>query len=334
VADVNDDEEVILDALDMLLASGYAVQAIFKPSAQSASSTSSEPFSWQQLDAIVAELSKQSTNVALVFDGNMRPKGKDAVALCEKLQTPLVAFAHFLHKSLPTAKHIVGKAGAEQVREFASRLSDSVVKFIVAVKSPDNRGRLRQTGVVWEHCDAVGQLPRDAPSSAAVVIDRQVGMIEDVIEELQSTADSSDDEKQSAIVAAVLGLVKCVLAVLSKLKSTLKERGGSQENSADSVAAVDELTDQMELLSSTVDDLVVEVYGVQEQLSEGVDTVDAASLNSSADLLTSRLSHLLTSFAAGVFYDSAADQKRVDFLTKAIEHNRGKLQRAVDDIPT
>uniref|UniRef100_A0A914WZ10 Uncharacterized protein n=1 Tax=Plectus sambesii TaxID=2011161 RepID=A0A914WZ10_9BILA len=109
------EEELILDALDMLLASAYALQAIFKSSNRPASSTPSASFDWQQLDAIVAELSKQCTNVALVFDGTTKPKAKDGVALCEKLQTPLIALAHFLHNSLPSASHTIGKAGAEQV---------------------------------------------------------------------------------------------------------------------------------------------------------------------------------------------------------------------------
>lgn len=120
----NEDEEV-LDALDMLLASGYALQTIFKPGQSSSSSTTTpsatpQPFDWQQLDAIVGELSKQATNVALVFDGKTKPKGKDAVGLCEKMQTPLIALAHFLHTSLPTASHVIGKAGAEQVRALIS----------------------------------------------------------------------------------------------------------------------------------------------------------------------------------------------------------------------
>lgn len=109
-----EEEELILDSLDMLLASAYALQAIFKPGNRAAS-TPSASFDWKQLDAIVAELSKQCTNVAVVFDGSTKPKAKDAVALCEKLQTPLVALAHFLHNSLPSASQTIGKAGAEQV---------------------------------------------------------------------------------------------------------------------------------------------------------------------------------------------------------------------------
>lgn len=121
MAEGEGDEELVLDSLDMLLASAYAVQTIFKPGNQSnpgssSTATPSPPsFDWQQLDAIVTELSKQCTNVAMMFDGQAKPKGKDAVALCEKLQTPLVALAHFLHNSLPTAPRMIGKAGAEQV---------------------------------------------------------------------------------------------------------------------------------------------------------------------------------------------------------------------------
>lgn len=80
-----------------------------------------------------------------------------------------------------------------------------MVKFIVSVKSPDNHGRLRQTGVVWEHCDAAAHLARDAASAAAIVADRQTALVRDVIEELQSTAEASDDEKQSAVIVAVIG---------------------------------------------------------------------------------------------------------------------------------
>jgi hypothetical protein len=99
------------------------------------------------------------------------------------------------------------------VRDFASRLAESLVKFIVSVKSPDNHGRLRQTGVVWEHCDAVVHLPRDPSSAAVVVIDRQVAMVRDAVDELQTTAQSIvDDDKQLAIVNSVLGQSMPMLA--------------------------------------------------------------------------------------------------------------------------
>lgn len=137
----------------------------------------------------------------------------------------------------------------------------------------------------------------------------------------------------SKVCSIIAGMVKCVLAVLSKFKSTLEERGGNAKVD-DSVKAVDEMTAQIELLSSTVDDLVVEMYGAQEELSNGAEKVDADSLMSAADLLSSRLSQLLSSFAASVFHDPTADGQRLEFLTKAIDHNRSKLQRSLSDIST
>jgi hypothetical protein len=111
------DEELVLDALDMLLASAYALKTVFKAGQQqqSTATTASASFDWKQLDGIVSELSKQCTNTALMFDGNAKPKGKDGVAMCEKLQAPVVALASFLHHSLPTVAQSIGKAGAEQV---------------------------------------------------------------------------------------------------------------------------------------------------------------------------------------------------------------------------
>jgi hypothetical protein len=123
-------------------------------------------------------------------------------------------------------------------------------------------------------------------------------------------------------------MVKCVLAVLSKLKSALEERGANHSGN-DAVQAVDELTAQLEALSSTVDDVVGELYSVQEQLADPVESLDADSLNSAADLLRSRLSQLLTTFASSLFFIQTEDGQRAEFLTKAIEHNRTKLQLSI-----
>ncbi len=192
------------------------------------------------LQTAAKALSHEATKFAIAHSSPPYPEAAHLQGLSAGLCN---AASHLAgaHLSLP---HTVGHSFLRLVGGELKILLLGLKEFVETVHQGVAEGRSTQecltaTGILWEFCDQIPQLPKDNCCAVAALLAREEHLVQDALHEVEQSrvvrpgeASSSDsDEEQDASIRgaavtalpSVKGLLKSALACLRKTRKLLKK---------------------------------------------------------------------------------------------------------------
>ncbi|KAM4623179.1 cyclin-D1-binding protein 1 [Discoglossus pictus] len=290
---------------------------------------------WETLGQTFKATSQEATKMSLAFSKPPLPSGEDTQKLSDGLLNGVLAAAT-VYYSLPKTQ---GTTLRKTVRESVAEMIEGTVQLVDVILSSlsqsQSQAQLVSTGNVWEACDQFAQLPKDNKDAVVVLMSGYLAIVKDALEEMeQAMADEEDpfndiledddaeargnqdtywSEADRRLLAPCVGLMKASKACLKKVLGALKAHGNV--NIAENVAQLDDLADNAQEISPSVDELALSMYP----------PMNPTGVRFNAAKLSSVLKKVLEIIRAShVCPDS--ETSWVQFLNGAIDHNMDKIK--------
>lgn len=226
---------------------------------------------------------------------------------------------------LPTT---VGATFLDVVRDELESLLTNLRQFLetvqnIVVNNEKLESCLQTTGILWECCDRLPSLPKNNAEAVIRVLGAAENLITDAIEELdesreieEENEDDDSDNDETAIRGAavtllpsVKGLIKSSAALIRKTKKLVSSYSNPDQTKLDPLVKVS-------ILSTVIDDIICCLYT----------PINVSQALEHANVLSSHVGHILDT-VKGIAGEE--DQRWIDLLSTAVQHNLSTLQNKV-----
>lgn len=296
---------------------------------------------WVKIGSVFKMMSHEATKLSLAFSPTppSLEACKSLVESVEKTTLTLISLYYTLPKSC-------GKRLKKSLKSAVCDIVDGMKSVAEAIKENPSRTQeqLQSVGIVWEGADIFKNLPKDDKEAVLIEVGQSTELVKDALEELEEAIkNGGQDEDWSEIfgeeesesisnretwseldkklLGPCVGLIKTSKSLLKKTMSSIKSNGRCDIQ--EEITQFDTLADYTARLSPHVDDLALNLYppikydNVQEN-AESLFNLHSSILN------FLRHSHIT----------SEEDQKWVEFLLKANQHNWDKIQQCISGTVT
>ncbi|XP_031561427.1 cyclin-D1-binding protein 1 homolog [Actinia tenebrosa] len=287
---------------------------------------------WLKLGMTFRAVSKEATNLAVMFLKPPAPSAEDLEGMLTGFETAVIGLLTVFH-SLPLSQ---GKALHKRLQIAIVNIVHDAKHFVDSLMKEGSKSSLvvnHPTGAIWESCDAFHRLPLDNKFAVLEVFITSSALVRDALTELDQIQSSNghhntnalhdveeDDtvneqgwsEKEAYLIPPCVGMVKACRSCLKKISDAIKTNG--KTTSLEQINEMDEVAIIVTTVSPKVDDLVSGLYAPlnHNNLSENI--------NQLADILVNLLEKSRDSQ-----FTLEADNSWLDFLKKAVEHNKTKF---------
>ncbi|KAK3737698.1 hypothetical protein QZH41_010118 [Actinostola sp. cb2023] len=275
-------------------------------------------------------VSKEATNLAVMFSKPPPPTGEELESLLTGFETAVIGMLTVFHSLSLTQ----GKTLHKRLQITIVNILHDAKNFIESLKNEGCKSPQvinHSTGAIWEHCDSFHTLPLDNKYAVLEVLQTTSILVKDALTELDQIQKSNgchdsnplgdDDanvidqgwsENDGQLVSPCAGMVKACRSCLKKVSDAI--RTNSKTTSPANNKDLDDVSLILTTISPKVDDLISGLYAPisRENLQENVHQL--------ADILD----NLLGKSRASRF-TLETDNSWIDFLKKAIDHNKTKL---------
>uniref|UniRef100_A0A8D8QK76 Cyclin-D1-binding protein 1 n=1 Tax=Cacopsylla melanoneura TaxID=428564 RepID=A0A8D8QK76_9HEMI len=270
----------------------------------------------------IQKLSHTLTKMTILLSERPLPKMKEMIPLFNELSQEIGQFYEIFTTVYPIHFGVQLKQMYKLACVDALEVIDEVLKE--TINNVYNKEKLlKANGCVWETCNKLKSLPRDMLQLCVWKCQTEYDTLVDAEEELKSEInehqesdfnfdDSSWSDEDLKLLTPASGLIKTAHSACKKIKQCTARSG-----KLDTVAQIKDLDSTcraVSTLSPGVDDLVTSLYPplVKKQVFVAVQSLLSA--------LESILSNLLATH-----FIQTEDNKWIDFLQKAVQHNGSKL---------
>ncbi|XP_014671423.1 PREDICTED: LOW QUALITY PROTEIN: cyclin-D1-binding protein 1 homolog [Priapulus caudatus] len=291
----------------------------------------SEAF-WQRLEVIVKRLSHEAVKLCVAFSKPPVPAPEESQKLVNVLeQCTLMTVSLFY--GLPDTQ---GLHLQKMLRQGIITIVTSLQQLANDLRLNGPQGpqkQLQSTGSVWESCDAIQELPRDSGAAAISELNSACALVKDALDEIEEALRTDTESRWSGLgdvldefsddawsdtdrqlIAPCLGLVKAAKASLKKTTTAAKSNVAAAVRRA--TFALDELMDQVAMMSPAVDDLITVLYPPLSHASVRLNSVKLANTVKA-----------LLAFARGTHICAEEDNEWMDFLVNVVDHNIEKVKQ-------
>lgn len=281
---------------------------------------------WNRLGMTFKAVSTEATKLTMAFSSPPRPDAKEAQPLISGIEKSTLSLLSVFY-SLPIE---AGKTLHNKLHRMVITILTSVQSLANIIKTEGFEGskhQLQSTGGVWEHCDSFPQLPKNNKDAVLFSARQNIELVGDALDEISSavTEEPEDHSSQSSeetdswtendkkILSPALGLIKAARSCMKKVTIALRNNGHS--NTQEQIKELDELHEVLEQVSPFVDDFVLSLYPPLRKEAVGEESQQLA------DGLLSLLKKAMSTHIT-----TEADSDWLEFLSKAVHHNLGKLK--------
>ncbi len=340
----------------MALTHGEVLEQAEKSSANALEQLSSDPEeeggSCDDLDALrgslrvaARALAQECNKLALSFRSRPHPTPEETLSICAGMESSLVALLSTVY-SMDAA--VLGRHLRKEVRCACAEATEAAGDLVRAVRgaaaasTSSEESILRAVGCVWENCDRLSEdgkgLSKDGAEACLKVLRAERDVIKDAVFELEEALEDDGDEagggeeepaaadcawtdQDRKLASTGVGLTKVAHATLKKSVEVVR---GKQEGAAanrELLEEMDAVTAIATKVSPKVDDFAMSLYP----------PADAREATTTAAALVGAVAETLQAFAGErqslllVLEERGQGGHWVDFLTKALDHNREKV---------
>ncbi|XP_060080248.1 cyclin-D1-binding protein 1 homolog [Ylistrum balloti] len=291
---------------------------------------------WMKIGSVFKSLSHEATKLSLAFSSPPLPDEKTCKSLvdtCEKATLGLVSLFYslpkyqglYLRKSLKSA--VLGVL--QDLQTLVHVLHDS---------GAGSTEQLQSTGIVWQDTDRFSSLPKDNKEAVLGLMKVTSELVRDALGEMQDAVEngpandlaevfglemdepSNEDtwsETDKTLLGPCLGLLKTSRSLLKKSRESVSKRASC--HCTDQISQLDDLADYIGRLSPVVDEFASSLYPPMKYSSVQENAKDLYNLQ-----------RTILSFYQKCHMCNEDDQKWVEFLLKANQHNWENIKQCTD----
>ncbi|XP_050399314.1 cyclin-D1-binding protein 1 homolog isoform X1 [Patella vulgata] len=292
---------------------------------------------WENVAIVFKVVHMEATKLSMVFSTPPPPSQKECEALISGLEKSVLALVSSYYSLPKTQGMTLRKEIQKNIQQIIERIQNLVKSITKACGSAE---QLQSTGQVWEEIDRFDDLAKDNKQATLLVLQETTELVKDASQEIEQALETEGDddvlnelldmsdarsnentwsEGEKNLITISLGLIKTVKSALKKTKEAVKINGNC--NSETNITQLDDLADFMKKLSPIIDDMTVVLYP----------PVVSSSVRSKVDSLGSSLSNMLL-FLKNSHLTVVSDEKWIDFLLKAKQHNVDKVLEALEEV--
>lgn len=282
---------------------------------------------WLKLDNAAGEVSQTSTQIAMAFTKAPNPSVKDSQDLMNGLEATCDNLVSVFH-TLPDG---LGRYFHNDISKLVREILRNLIEFVQSLDMKGSKGtreRLKCAGQILTACEKVQKAPKNNLESALNFLQSEELLLLDALYEIDEEVKSDFSAQKSGqeidntemwnnqdreLLPPCVGLVKTARSTLKKVICAVKANGDCK--SAANIIQMDNVLLIVEDLSPAVDTFVAAIYPPMNQ----------KVVKRAARHVVNIIQNLLNQCKNSHFVKEE-DQKWLNFLLKAVDHNNNKLQ--------
>ncbi|ESO96922.1 hypothetical protein LOTGIDRAFT_214465 [Lottia gigantea] len=290
------------------------------------------PF-WDMLWHPIKLISMEATKLSMVYSKPPAPTQTECETLVSGIEKSILAMVSYYY-SLPKSQ---GLTLRKELHTKVIQVVERVQNLVEIVSKYSGSERLQSTGLVWEETDDFDDLPKDNREAALFIIEQTTDLVKDALQEIEQALElgGEDDylndildaneprnnadewsESDKTVISTGMGLIKTVKSTLKKTRDVIKTNGNC--NCENNISQLDDICDYVKKLSCIVDEMTIVLYP----------PIVIPSVQTKVDLLDSSISSILQ-ILKNSHVTSSGDEKWIEFLYKAKQHNLDKITEAL-----
>ncbi|XP_065828750.1 cyclin-D1-binding protein 1 homolog isoform X2 [Oscarella lobularis] len=204
---------------------------------------------WRDFKAAASLLSREATKLSLAFGKPPLPRDEECKRLVADIDAAVSVIISCFHR-LPSDQ---GRTLLEVVTVAVQKIVTRVRLLFVSLEKGE---KFTSTGLVWDACDLLEDLPRDNKQAVLRHLETIAGLVKDALSELEEAQtsqgvlsdfdmDMDDDaqvtewtEEEKKLVAPCSGLVKGCRSLLKKLRASLIKKSAQENGDLDSLVDI------------------------------------------------------------------------------------------------
>ncbi|CAL1292593.1 unnamed protein product [Larinioides sclopetarius] len=282
---------------------------------------------WTNFTGATKLVSHEATKFCMAFDGDAIISSEACQSLVDKIEKTCLALLAVFMKLSKTK----GQSFYKDIHTYTLDIIQGMKNLCTAIRNQSS-SRLQIVGEIWEKCQAVDQLPRDDRDAVLITFQEQHDMVQDAVQELIDSLENEDENPGFELsLAAPLnglqippvqtwtssdrnvllpstGLLKALKACIKKTMQAISERGDGLNEA--SINELDAIVEIIKSSSSIADDFVLSLYP----------PMNHTAVREQASLVRNKCKEIV-SYAKTSHFCTESDERWIDFLEKAADHN-------------
>lgn len=297
---------------------------------------------WQTITVIAQKVSFECTKICIMFGQEPIPSATETSGLLTALEQAILSLVSCYYR-LPLSQGETLHSYLQHAVVRAIQSSRQLLKIIKDEGCHEVVSRYHQpTGVVWQGCAMIEKCPRDNRIAVILKLNAQNTLVGDAFDEITEAlkgdgssgldnmgdADDSDvedeeeeekwTEEDKEMINPSVNLIKAAKILYKRIIAAMEKNG--KYDSLESIKELDEVEEECNPVSQTVDSLILEMYP----------PLNVSNMQEESHLLGALISTALKT-AAQTHIITENEQSHVEFLHKAVHHNLQKMDDKISE---